>query len=111
MTQPSALPATINLTAYRGDTWAQPFRFLNGGAPVDFTDKTVACEARDHGGNVLTLDVAGDADGYVTLRLPAGSVPPNTYTYDIEVTDVDGNVATWVRGSLYVQRDVTHELP
>jgi hypothetical protein len=105
------MPAIVNLSVYRGDTWAQVFRFREGTHPVDFTGLTLASAARDPRGVTTALVVGGDASGLVTLRLPESGLQPNTYAYDIEVTDTDDLVQTWVRGTLYVVRDVTNEQP
>jgi hypothetical protein len=108
----STLPVTVNLEAYRGDTWSQSFAFKLGTNPIDLTGASVSAWMRDPGGVTDGLDVAiEDAPGTVTLRLPVPVPPPNAYVYDIEVTDAADVVTTWVRGRLIVRRDVTNELP
>ena len=44
------LPVTWDLSAYRGDSWAQSFRLLRDGEPVDLTAAIVEIEARDKDG-------------------------------------------------------------
>jgi hypothetical protein len=115
-----ALPATVNLLAYRGDTWAQVFRFKSGTTPVDLTAATVRAQARNPAGTHFDLvaTVTDAANGEVTLGLPPGSLPltdgvwppGNLYAYDLEVT-LAGVVTTWVTGTLTLTRDVTNELP
>lgn len=111
----SALPVTVNLDVYRGDSWAQSFAFKFGGAPVDLSGCVVDAWMRSPSEKVYPLDVAVDdaAAGAITVRFPVGAdlPPPNAYVYDIEVTDPNDNVLTYVRGRLLVARDVTNEEP
>jgi hypothetical protein len=104
-----ALPATANLTAYRGDSWAQTFRFLEDDQPVDLNDTTVASWARPKTGTAALplLTTIGPDPGTVTLALPT-EIQPGTYAYDVEITDATGTVTTWVRGDLRIDRDVTN---
>jgi len=104
------MPGTVNLRAYRGDKWLQQFRFLIGDQPVDFSTATLTAEARS-GKGTFALDVApAQITGFLNLSLPALSLPWGTYDYDIEVT-MNGETTTWVRGRLFIERDVTNELP
>src|SRR5215471_791270 len=103
------LPVTHNLRAYRGDTWAQTFRLIWEGQPVDLSTSTVtawAVNCTDRWALVTT----GDQDGYVTVALPSGGLNPATYSYDIEVTDPNAVVTTWIRGRLTVTADITNDL-
>src|SRR5215471_15862381 len=103
------LPVTHNLRAYRGDTWAQTFRLIWEGQPVDLSTSTVtawAVNCTDRWALVTT----GDQDGYVTVALPDPPLNPATYQYDIEVTDPNAVVTTWIRGRLTVTADITNDL-
>lgn len=105
----SDLPATVDLRAYRGDSWTQTFRFLADGAPVDLSDAgAVECWCARHGEH-FTMPATGNADGVVTIELPvpAAEFDAGSYVYDVEVTK-DGTVTTWVRGRLTVEQDVTN---
>jgi hypothetical protein len=107
------LPATVDLTAYRGDTWAQTFRFLTDvDAPLDLTGADVAAWARsDYPKTVehLLVSVDDPTTGVVTIALPQnGASAAASYEYDVEVTGSDGTVTTWVRGKLTVEQDVTN---
>jgi hypothetical protein len=106
------LPATIDLSAYRGDSWAQPFRLKQGTTPVNLSGATIKSEARAMNGVKYNLPVQVDdpVNGQLQIRLPSGSLPPAPYDYDIEVT-ISGVVTTWVRGRLTVDEDVSNELP
>lgn len=103
------LPVTYNLKAYRGDTWVQAFRFVYQGAPLDLTGSSVECWLANPDG-VWELPVqSGGADGMVTIGLPTDdTIEANAYSYDIEVTDPDGAVTTWVKGRMTVSQDVTN---
>jgi hypothetical protein len=119
-----ALPATVPLVVYRGDTWSQVFRFLSGLVPVNLTGATVQAQARNPAGTHYNLvaTVTDPVNGQVTLSLPPGSLPlipplipgvwpgASLYAYDLEVT-LAGAVTTWVAGTLTLIRDVTNELP
>jgi len=103
------LPATVDLSAYRGDSWSQVFHFQSAGAPLNLTGATVACWARNSDRSAHQLPVTVDApNGAVTLTMPSGGIPPGGYAYDVEVTMPDASVTTWVRGRLSVERDVTN---
>jgi len=105
-----SLPVTVNLEAYRGDSWSQTFRLLSGTNPIDLTGAVIECEARSEAGAVHALTIARGQPGEVTISLPSASIPFGTYAYDLEITE-GGVVTTWVRGKLALDRDVTNELP
>lgn len=99
-----SLPARVDLDAYHGDTYVQTFLL-----PVDLTGATIAAEARNRAGDVteLSVEVTDAPTGRIDLGLPA-DFPYGPYVYDIEVI-AGGEVRTWVRGNLRVERDVTNE--
>jgi len=105
------LPALVNLSAYRGDAWSQPFRFLRDDEPLDLSGYTAAAECRSPGDEVFPMVATlGEDAGTVVLAFPSGEFPPpRDYRYDIELTDDAGTVTTWVAGRLRVRRDVTNE--
>ena len=110
-TSVAAVPATINLTVYRVDTWTQGFRFLTDTTPVDLTGLTIQAQARDSLDNTssLVVTITDPTDGTLKLSLPTGGLPADLYSYDIEVDDA-GAITSWVRGKLRIERDVTNEL-
>jgi hypothetical protein len=106
-----SLPAVVNCVIYRGDSWSQSYRFVIGGIPIDLSGATVAAQARSASGILYDLQVAVDPTTFVvTMTLPPDSLPVEIYDYDIEVNQ-SGEIKTWVRGKLTVNRDVTNELP
>src|SRR5262245_16598363 len=103
------IPARVPLKAYAGDTWAQTFRFLDDGVPVDLTDATAASWVRSTTGKRIALAVSvGPDPGEVTIGIADEPLLRDVYAYDVQVTK-DGAVRTWVRGPLQVLRDVTEE--
>ena len=105
----SELPVNIPLQAYRGDTWNQQFRLCDApDTPHDLTGATVASWAINKTDPRLTLTVTvGPDPGVITLKLP-GSEAADYYTYDVEVTDADGTITTWIRGNLGITQDITN---
>lgn len=105
------LPAVVDLTAYRGDTWSQSFRFVSNVEPLDLSGKTIEATARHRmrAQTVAFVVSTGPDPGVVTLELPA-DIYPGSYKYDVEITDSEGVVKTWIRGDLQVERDVTNAL-
>jgi hypothetical protein len=98
------LPATVDLTIYHGDTWAQTFRLLDAsGQPHDLTGAQIA--AATSGGVNFSITVGPDP-GVITLRLPPTGHPVGNYRYDVEVTEA-ATVTTWITGALDVVQDVT----
>ena len=106
------LPVTVDLSAYRGDTWSRSFQFFHGSTPEDLTGATVESEARDTQGTVtsLVVTITDALAGKLDLTLPAGGLPAGNYYWDLEETK-SGEITTWVTGRLIVRRDVTNELP
>jgi hypothetical protein len=104
-----ALPATVDLECYRGDTWAQTFRFLVDTLPYDLTGATAACWARMSELVEPLTAVVGPGVGEVTISMvPGQEIAPGPWRYDVEITEQTGRVATWVAGRLIVERDVAH---
>lgn len=107
MTVIAGLPAIIDVAAYRGDTWQQTFRFSDGTTPIDLTGATVACWAKNGAVPIPLQVTTGPDPGLVTIALPEDFTAGN-YRYDIEVTNPDSTVTTWVRGRLDVTQDITN---
>jgi hypothetical protein len=103
------LPVTYDLTAYRGDTWAQTFRLIQDDVPINLTGATVKSWARlPTAKNAIPLQVTvGPEAGKVTISLPPTGMPAGRYNYDLQVAEQDGTVTTWIKGTLRVDQDVT----
>lgn len=107
------LPVRADLHAYRGDTWAQTFTLLDDpGTPHDLTGASVeAWMFSEQTREVEQLLVSTvDAAGSVSISFPANGDSPaaGSYRYDLEVTEIDGRVTTWVCGKITVRQDVTN---
>jgi hypothetical protein len=105
----ASLPVLVDLSAYRGDDWLQQFRLCDGpDVPTDLSGATIEATARSDR-HVVTLDATIDdtVGGLVSIALPLDAIA-DVYRYDVEVTDADGNVTTWVRGQLTIRQDVTN---
>lgn len=103
------LPTIVNLVAYRGDTWTQPFRLLQDDQPMDLSEAIVKSSAYNQN-RALTVDlpIVIDPDpGVIILSLPT-DIPYGAYRYDIEIVGTDDSVITWIRGDLQVEKDVTN---
>ena len=106
------LPTIVDLKATQGDSFAQAFRLSENGTPVDLTDSTIAAELRDRDGAVIPLTATPDPalPGVFVLGY-GGDVPTyGPHRYDVEVTDADSVVRTWITGRFDVARDVTNAL-
>lgn len=105
-------PAIVDNTPYRGDTWAQELDFIENGLPLDLTGATVTSQARNRAGDVFDLDVAilDATAGKITIGQNPVDLPAANYVYDVQFAK-GAETTTRVRGRLYVQRDVSAELP
>jgi hypothetical protein len=112
-TAAQGLPVCVKLVAYRGDTWSQVFRLKLDTDPLDLTGFSVAAWCRSPGGEQTVMAANfTDEPGVVVIGWADGSFPDaRGYVYDVELTDPDGIVTTWISGPLTVKRDVTNERP
>jgi len=111
------IPATMNLTLYRGDYYGWRVRLWSDEArtvPYDLTDHTVASQIREKPGDTTAylvelnceitlpniIDVAIDETQWETA-------PPKSGVWDLEITDVLGHPLTPLGGSVKVIADVT----
>lgn len=111
--------AKVNLVVSQGADNVYSFRYLAGdpATPVDMTGWTGHSQIRAQvGGTVYTeLDVDLDNDGNVTVTLAhAVTEDPawNRYSagvWDLELTDVSGNIVRFVEGTVKIVPDVTRE--
>jgi len=108
MSDPMTLPVIHDLDAYRGDSWAQTFRFKRDTTYEDLTSATVtgALKGSDGVTHPLTVTKTDATNGEVTVQLPSEELPYPFYDYDIQVA-MSGETQTWVRGRLAFTDDVT----
>lgn len=112
------LPATSKLTLYRGDTRIWTDVFSDGTNPVDLTGHTFLAEIRadrNRGEVVATIavEVTDPTGGVVRRTLTAteadklGNDGERLY-WDMQSTDADGVVRTWLAGPVVVKGDAAN---
>ncbi len=125
-----ALPGKENLKLYRGDTriWTSVFTELDANGepvlddddnpvPIDLTGLTWLCQIRNdraRGDVVAEIDIDDtDAENGVIVRTltaaEADALDPalESLSWDLQSTDGDGTVRTWLSGSVSVEGDVS----
>lgn len=110
-------PADYDITVYSGDSFSQPFQFLqsDGVTPVDLTGGAILAQIRDeYDVLITTFSVAQTLNqGRVTISLNATQsqlfAGLSFLRYDVQWTSTGGaTVVTYVRGKVRVLRDVSH---
>lgn len=115
----SALPAYLDFGAlHRGDTTLPLAAAIDFGTDPAFlaAGASALCQVRDPATDALVLswstsdDTVLLVDGGVLLReLPAEmtrATVPGRYTCELEITEENGRVRTWLRGPLTITGDV-----
>jgi hypothetical protein len=111
-----AKPGTYDLTIYQGDTFSLRITLVDKatGDPVDLTgyDPLSQIRAKSHDRDALaTFDAEVDpAAGVITLKLASAdstALPPGRQVWDVQTTDPDGNVRTWLAGKATVTGQVS----
>ena len=116
------LPATHNITVYRGDTYTETLTYQEGteGAEVgrSLTGATIIAQIRTETGAAsatASFTCTPDADqvtnpGKFVLTLPPEQstlLTSTSYVYDVQVTWSDGKVQTLKAGTVTVTQDVS----
>jgi len=115
-----ATPGTFNLEVYQGDTAEFTLSFTRktddgSSEPVDFTGATGLSQIRRaprDPSKLAEFDVTfpDPVNGQVKMVLPAnqsGLLGVQTGVYDLQITDVDGRVRTWLAGTVTVTPGVS----
>ena len=108
------VPASLNLSIYKGETWTKALRFKQNGSVLPLTGMTMKAQIRP-AKNSETLTAEMDctvtaALGLVELSLTAvetAAMNPGTYQWDLKATDSDDIVKYWVAGQVTVGGRVT----
>ena len=108
------VPASLNLSIYKGETWTEALRFKQNGSVLPLTGMTMKAQIRP-AKNSETLIAEMDctvtaALGLVELSLTAvetAAMNPGTYQWDLKATDSDDIVKYWVAGQVTVGGRVT----
>lgn len=103
---------TLNFTTKRGDTFRRvTFQININEIPLDLTDGDVKMQLRKEAGGVIALEPAltiFDAEnGQFAIDEQIINIPACNYKYDIQITNQDGEVNTWISGLFTITDDIT----
>lgn len=103
---------TLNFTTKRGDTFRRvTFQININELPFDLTDGDVKMQLRKEAGGVIALEPAltiFDAEnGQFAIDEQIINIPACNYKYDIQITNQDGEVNTWISGLFTITDDIT----
>lgn len=114
------LPAELNLTFYRGDTWEWEFSISDeAGTVVPFTIAKMQVRTPCDDGTGTTLLEFSTSNGRITVNLttfvatlsvPAVQTETITWSrgeYDLQITYPSGKPQTELRGTFHVEGDIT----
>ena len=102
------LPATLDLTAYRGDTWSQSFRFMSGDEPFEFTGAWLPPRRATRAASASRSTSSSASMGRDDL---AAEGEPTVHRLQLRRLGREGRRRDELGGGrLLVERDVTNEL-
>lgn len=109
-----ALPASVALALYRGDSRVWEDQFFTDGVPQDLTGYTFLAQIRatPSAEPMAQLDVtlvdaaAGKVRRTLTAEQAAGLVPGRAM-WDFQVTSPDGSVRTVMAGAVVITADIS----
>jgi hypothetical protein len=116
------LPATHNITVYRGDTYTETITYKEGAEGVEvgrtLAGATILAQIRTETGAAsatASFTCTPDADqvtnpGKFVMTLPPAQstlLTGTSYVYDVQVTWSDGKVQTLKAGTITVTQDVS----
>jgi len=103
--------ATLNITAYAGDTFDTTMWFKDAqGVKIDLTGCTILMQIRDAEDALikeLSAPVDFTIDDSVIVFKSNLNIPAGTYQYDLQCTFQDGRIKTLAGGKFKVQKQVT----
>ena len=105
----------LDITCMRNDTFELDMDWTDSSSnPVDLTDYTFKAQVRKKSTSsaVLTFedsDFTKDASGNLLMQKSASSmnIASGVYEYDLQATNTDGTVTTWMGGLFVIQEDIT----
>jgi hypothetical protein len=110
----------MNLNAVRGDTFTLPIQIKNNGIPMDISGWTffftMKNKINDSDANaVLKRDIVIHVDanqGRTQLVLSATDTANfvGSYVYDFQFRDINGNVGTFLLGTMNFVKDVSRRI-
>lgn len=111
------LPGALDIKAYQGDTLVVVMTFKDEiGDPKDLTDYVFEAHILDTVADdsvslpvVMSPELTDPPNGVVTLTVESSSTEPlnGAYVYDVQATDPNGNVRTYLAGNLTFEGEVT----
>jgi hypothetical protein len=115
------ISAIINFDNWKcGDSVeAITFALLKNNAPVNLTGSLIRCYFRKEEQQAAALKLTTENSGGITIldavngtfridEIKSLQMEAGIYDYDIEVTDINGVVDTYVKGTVEVEQDVTY---
>jgi len=117
MANDALLPAALDISRKRGDTFMFSIVFNEGGSPKDFTGYSFKLAVNtdskptDVTNQVFQLSgaaITGDASGNVNILVGTSEADqlPKTYYYELEGTDGAGLIRTLAAGKWVVVQDI-----
>jgi len=107
------IPQTLNIKAYRGDTFKRLFSVVDGsGAAIDLTGGTAKFQVKKNKKTYISLSHTSGitlANGSIVLEIAAAataSMPLTEYEQDLEIV-LDGRTVTYFRGLFSLEKDVS----
>jgi len=106
------MASTLNLTTKRGDTFKQTdFQININSVPLDLTDAVIKMQLRKEAGAPIALEptitIFNPTNGEFCIDEQIINIQACVYKYDIELTQVSGEVDTWVGGLFEITDDIT----
>lgn len=110
MTESASLPANLDFNVWRGDTFRRTLTVTDGTDPWDFTDASIKFYIRDtqDSAALITLQASSGVtivSNVVTIELTdtqTGSLGARSYLYEVEYTDSNDEIRTWISGKFIV---------
>jgi len=109
----------LDMAATAGDTWTLEMAFTDDGTPMNFTGCAAKCVVADSAGSAVvtfdseatvpTITLGGTAGTLVMSQtaVTTAALTAGVYEYDLQVTEADGAVTTYLRGEFRVVAEVT----
>jgi hypothetical protein len=100
----------------KGDTWrTTTFTVTVNDLAKDLTGATIDMNVRDCNAvswldmtNGTGITITDAANGVFQIDQQTLDIPAGLYSYDIQITDSDGVIATWIRGNITIIQDITY---
>lgn len=106
------MASTLNFTTKRGDTFKQTdFQININEIPLDLTGGLVKIQLRKEAGAPIALEpsitIFNPTNGEFCIDEQIIDIQACSYKYDIQITQENGEVDTWVSGLFTITDDIT----